>query len=708
MPTTIQAHCPGCKKVLRVPADWQEQPLRCKHCRKVIQLKGTALIDAPAPAAPVQAKAEGNHRPKTPAPPCAPAAAAAAPATAPVSEPPSSEFGDLIVRHPLPRRRSILGRGGVWIAALVLLGITAGTAAVAWRPLVRVGMHLRDLALSKGTDSENEANEAGSAKPIPGAGDFPRRALAICVHDYVYANPVSYGDPGGENVHTFMRRLASALHIPSSQVAELSDASPSRTANPAQGSRKATAKTDRSANVSEWPAVPPLKTVIEKTVTDFLAGARAQDRILLLFMGHIVVVDDQAYLVPLEGEPTEKPSLIPLTWLYGQLAQCKAQQKVLVVDTCRLDPSRGLERPGSGPMPAKLEALLAQPPAGVQVWSACAAAQYSYELEGQSIFLSRIQEALSPEQFKKVEQPDDPLPLDLLAPAVLKNTTSEAESKLKSKQTPRLLGSAGTETVTYDRFETLPPRLELPRPKPGAAANHREIHAIFEEIAIPPLKPLAADSAATPLEDLLPFDAKRVVAYQADGTSLAAVEAEPAKYPLRAAVLAALKLLRKEFDPKNPAVSLRETFSGSATEPVKKQIEAEQAKPAMLRLKLSDLLDDLRKAGKERDQEPSARWQAHYDYVLAQVLLRLAYVDEYNMMLAKIRKDELPTLEPGQTGYRLAAVEKMRSPKETKDLAAESRKLLTKIIKDHRGTPWEVLAKRARLTALGLEWQPTR
>jgi hypothetical protein len=30
---------------------------------------------------------------------------------------------------------------------------------------------------------------------------------------------------------------------------------------------------------------------------------------------------------------------------------------------------------------------------------------------------------------------------------------------------------------------------------------------------------------------------------------------------------------------------------------------------------------------------------------------------------------------------------------------------LNAIIKDNPGTPWEVLAKREKLTALGLEWQ---
>ena len=76
-------------------------------------------------------------------------------------------------------------------------------------------------------------------------------------------------------------------------------------------------------------------------------------------------------------------------------------------------------------------------------------------------------------------------------------------------------------------------------------------------------------------------------------------------------------------------------------------------------------------------------------------------------MLGKIRKDDLPQLDPKlHKGWRLAAVEKMSSPRDVKDKADEARKLFNKLINENPGTPWEVLAKRERLTALGLTWQP--
>ena len=37
---------------------------------------------------------------------------------------------------------------------------------------------------------------------------------------------------------------------------------------------------------------------------------------------------------------------------------------------------------------------------------------------------------------------------------------------------------------------------------------------------------------------------------------------------------------------------------------------------------------------------------------------------------------------------------------------SRAKKLLEKLAKEHKGTPYEILSKREALTTLGLEWQP--
>ena len=37
MMQVVQIQCPRCRKVLRAPAEWAAQPMRCKHCKQVFQ-----------------------------------------------------------------------------------------------------------------------------------------------------------------------------------------------------------------------------------------------------------------------------------------------------------------------------------------------------------------------------------------------------------------------------------------------------------------------------------------------------------------------------------------------------------------------------------------------------------------------------------------------------------------------------------------------
>src|SRR5262249_3782722 len=143
--------------------------------------------------------------------------------------------------------------------------------------------------------------------------------------------------------------------------------------------------------------------------------------------------DDGVFLVPVEGERENKGSLIPLQWLYDRLAACKARQKVLILDVCRFNPARGLERPGSGPMTVeegkpegamgpKLDAMLREPPDGVQVWSACIAEQHSLEFDDGNLNNGAFLEVLSDVASRGVEgviqKENDLIPVEKLVDKV--------------------------------------------------------------------------------------------------------------------------------------------------------------------------------------------------------------------------------------------------------------------------------------------------
>src|SRR5262245_4354459 len=97
------------------------------------------------------------------------------------------------------------------------------------------------------------------AAPHEPAKPFPRRALVISVNNYLYLTPVTYGNPNQKSGSVFTlaeRSLPAGLNVPLTQVAQLSDAAPR-------------------------DAVAPLKSVIEKAVTDFVKTSPPQDCVVV-------------------------------------------------------------------------------------------------------------------------------------------------------------------------------------------------------------------------------------------------------------------------------------------------------------------------------------------------------------------------------------------------------------------------------------------
>lgn len=521
-------------------------------------------------------------------------------------------------------------------------------------------------------------------KPTPedptvrSASLFPRRALAVSVNNYLFLNPINYGSPNRQShsVRTLLERFTSGLRVPAEQVFELSDAAP-------MGRARA-----------------PVKATIEKAVTDFIATSRPQDRIVLLLVAHTVQIENETYIIPVEGDLQTKDRLVPLSWLYGKLAAAPARQRILILDTCRFNPTRGQERPGGGPMGTQLDAQLKEPPPGVQVWSACVGGQQSYEFDSNAngnvnngLFLDCLQRALV-QGVQGAQRPEESIRLDALVDKV--NGLMKAElTPLKLEQTSRLSGKETEGGAAYD--STRPPAakitFEAPRPGGEDVAPLAEVGSILAEIDVPPIR-LTREDMVMRAESMPPFSAKVLADYKSDD----------AKTAFRDAVEKARKTLQEQLKGKQ----LREEWQMIGDENrhkafVKDYQEKEVAKTI---LQLEEALVDLRAAGKEgRKDEKSKRWQANYDYVLARLAAQIAYLYEYDSALGEMRK-ELP--EKGPNGWRLASQQKLSGDPTGRKFYGESNKILDKLAKDYPGTPWEVLANRDRFTNLGLKWQPNK
>jgi hypothetical protein len=464
---------------------------------------------------------------------------------------------------------------------------------------------------------------------------------------------------------------------------------------------------------------PTIKPIIESTISDFLGTSRNQDRIIIVFAGHAVDIDKDAYLVPLDGDINDPKSLIRLQWVYDRLAKCPAWQKVLILDVCRYPPARGLEMPAPGEMGEVLDAMLQKPPSGVQVWSSCIKGQKSYEFEAGSAFMQSLCDAMK-EGLGGIQEQDSGLPMNALLDKV-KTKMKELLDPEKLVQTPRLVGHDPGSTGPFDAGEPLPEPLviRLPQGQRGNFASEALVKNILAEIReIPAVRAMRPGAENLLRINYLPPFPKALESYKSDSPAFDQLyrmkeddlEKLEEKYPLRVAVVDAARVLRD-----NSKFTMKESLTnpgGPITAAIKNAFLKDQEQPGMAILSLETALGKLKKVGEERDKEFSKRWRAHYEYTLARLQARLVYTYEYDFCLAGVRTDRLPELNPAiHNGWRVASTEKVnatgKEPK-VREYVKNVGKLWKKVMKDHPGTPWAVMARRESVTALGLDWRPSR
>jgi hypothetical protein len=246
-----------------------------------------------------------------------------------------------------------------------------------------------------------------------------------------------------------------------------------------------------------------------------------------------------------------------------------------------------------------------------------------------------------------------------------------------------------------------------------SAKKQAELENLLADVAVPPIKPAVHESGID--FNILPaFDEKKLEPYLKDAGTETELQKTVHKTQILLFAVSGLPPPAELAEPvqelamtlKGNLSILREGYRAPANEnDLKNQIMRDERRVAALMARLNEALEDMKSAGEKRNDE-GKRWQANYDYMLARLEDEIAYLWEYQSMLGQMRKEVPPLDRKLYRGWKLAATTTLSGDSTGKKLAAAARKTLDKIIKDHAGTPWEVLAKRQKLTALGLEWKP--
>lgn len=592
----------------------------------------------------------------------------------------------------------------VWVGLSLILTLGLVGGGIYASGIFKKQAHPDDHShLPPGVSNKHVGSDSGktpSTQPggIRSTETFPRRLLVLNVTKYLYANGLTSGKSrnGSDHVSTISKKLAFEWFIPDDFKA------------PNDPARSQTFMVSDSSSNSR----PMFKDTLAKSYESFFKTSRKQDRIVIYYGGHAVEKDGKAYLVPVDGELDNLETLLPLDDFWEKLQACPAQQKVVFFDVCRLNEDGDKIRPGSEEMSEGLEKALHTPPPGVQVVSSCSAKQLANEFRRSpsdapeaagSLFLSAFKYVADKGKAKppKPQTANDPIPVAQWVIEVGKRVTEVANFTTGRPQTVKFTDSPDVGTLAHNVAEPPAARFDLPITPAGMSVE--AVSKLTKAIELPPIRPSTGGLGdEDPIAKVVPFNPDLMKDYTFDGQTDDDVLKNEEKFPVRAATVEAIKYINAHWG--TGEEQLRTHFLGNTDDGVKAAVTKEQELPAIITEELKDIRKKMDKALEKLDKEESKYWKVTFLYSFAQIKSRMAFMEEYNFALAAIKTEALPERKKGEPGYQLVST---LNPKgKVKELAEESKELFTQIESEHKGTPWAIQAKRAKVVSLGLKWVP--
>jgi hypothetical protein len=129
-----------------------------------------------------------------------------------------------------------------------------------------------------------------------------------------------------------------------------------------------------------------------------------------------------------------------------------------------------------------------------------------------------------------------------------------------------------------------------------------------------------------------------------------------------------------------------------------------QKAAAKLEPKVEQLYQHLAQGEADRLNETNLRWQAGYDLAIGRVLAVKVRTEAYNAMLAQA-KTGLKFKDEKNNTWVLEPADNISVGSQYEKLAQKSKMYLERVVNDHPGTPWALLAKRELENPIGWEWK---
>lgn len=128
-----------------------------------------------------------------------------------------------------------------------------------------------------------------------------------------------------------------------------------------------------------------------------------------------------------------------------------------------------------------------------------------------------------------------------------------------------------------------------------------------------------------------------------------------------------------------------------------------QRAAALLEPKMNQLYEILKLGEPDRDQEISPRWRAGYDLAYGRVLAGKVRAEAYNAMLA-LAKTKLKFADEKNNTWVLRPADSIETGSQAKTLADKAQTYLQRVVAEHPGTPWAMMAEKELATPMGWTW----
>ena len=198
------------------------------------------------------------------------------------------------------------------------------------------------------------------------------------------------------------------------------------------------------------------------------------------------------------------------------------------------------------------------------------------------------------------------------------------------------------------------------------------------------------------------FDPAAMREYKPDWVGRAQYEAAIARNPLRQAVLLAAQITQQNL-PGQPAMD----FPPADDAAFKAALARNQEVAARVLYTVDAALEPITAVIKRRDHETSRRWQAHFDLIRGRLVAVKIRCYEYNVICAQMKKDPPKFTNPASNAWKLVPDPTIRISEKAAAAGKEARALLQRVVDEHKGTPWALLAQRELKDPFGFKWVET-